>query len=510
MAPEQADGSEAGPAADLYSLALTLYEGLAGRNPLRGETVAATARLVGGPVPPLARVRGDLDPRAVRRDRPRALPGAASRAARSRDCRPRSITRSTPPAAPPPQVDPGVTVADGGGVLLAPDGGHTVRVATPAVAAPASAASRSRAAGARSRPRAPRRPAVRPGARRLRRAHAAWRARSRPGRCAARRCHCSPGNTTARRPPSALRRSPRSSRRSRRASAWLLLGLGAIAWLGAIGHPGAALMLAAALAAGRGVARAAPLAVVGVRGGTGARRRSASARRRRRLPAGSAAAFARVPRWVRSPIGGWRSPRCSAAGACVLGQPSGVRALASWQGSISGALHHALIPMCSDPRLWASAGLWGLAAAVLPWIVRGPLSPERAIAAAVWAAALTVGGDRDRRAPGHAATAAPAGVLGARDGARRGRAARSPALAPTGGRPVAWTRSRGPCEQTTPRNDERPPQPRDQDRRPRRGGVRPGFPQRDHAGRAGAPARSRDGSPPSGLVLRARRSPTST
>ena len=63
MAPEQADGRDAGPAADLYSLALTLYEGFAGTNPLRGETVAATARRVGAPMP-LARatLRPDLPP----------------------------------------------------------------------------------------------------------------------------------------------------------------------------------------------------------------------------------------------------------------------------------------------------------------------------------------------------------------------------------------------------------------------------------------------------------------
>ena len=44
MSPEQALGRPAGPQADLYSLALTIYEGFAGDNPLRGATVAATAR----------------------------------------------------------------------------------------------------------------------------------------------------------------------------------------------------------------------------------------------------------------------------------------------------------------------------------------------------------------------------------------------------------------------------------------------------------------------------------
>ncbi len=57
MAPEQADGREVGPAADLYSLALVLYEALTGVNPRersgsmrRGHTF----------VPPLRRQRRDL------------------------------------------------------------------------------------------------------------------------------------------------------------------------------------------------------------------------------------------------------------------------------------------------------------------------------------------------------------------------------------------------------------------------------------------------------------------
>ena len=62
MAPEQAEGRAAGPAADLYSLGLTLYEGFAGENPLRGDTVAATARRIGAPIPPLAELRPDLPP----------------------------------------------------------------------------------------------------------------------------------------------------------------------------------------------------------------------------------------------------------------------------------------------------------------------------------------------------------------------------------------------------------------------------------------------------------------
>ena len=60
MAPEQSDGEDAGPEADLYSLALVLYEAFSGVNPVRGRTPAATARRIGSPIEPLARRRRDL------------------------------------------------------------------------------------------------------------------------------------------------------------------------------------------------------------------------------------------------------------------------------------------------------------------------------------------------------------------------------------------------------------------------------------------------------------------
>jgi hypothetical protein len=60
MAPEQAEGAEVGEAADLYALALCLYEGLAGVNPVRARGAGATARRVGQRLPPLGRLRRDL------------------------------------------------------------------------------------------------------------------------------------------------------------------------------------------------------------------------------------------------------------------------------------------------------------------------------------------------------------------------------------------------------------------------------------------------------------------
>jgi eukaryotic-like serine/threonine-protein kinase len=60
MAPEQAAGSGASEASDVYSLALTLYECWTGTQPVAGDTPAQTARQIGNPVPALGDYRPDL------------------------------------------------------------------------------------------------------------------------------------------------------------------------------------------------------------------------------------------------------------------------------------------------------------------------------------------------------------------------------------------------------------------------------------------------------------------
>ena len=60
MSPEQAEGRPAGPEADVYSLALMLYECWSGENPNRRATPAATARAIGSRPRRLRRLRPDL------------------------------------------------------------------------------------------------------------------------------------------------------------------------------------------------------------------------------------------------------------------------------------------------------------------------------------------------------------------------------------------------------------------------------------------------------------------
>jgi serine/threonine protein kinase len=60
MAPEQAEGRDAGPAADLYSVALVVYEALTGVNPLHGIRTGGRSRRLATYLPPLRRQRRDL------------------------------------------------------------------------------------------------------------------------------------------------------------------------------------------------------------------------------------------------------------------------------------------------------------------------------------------------------------------------------------------------------------------------------------------------------------------
>ncbi len=79
MAPEQAEGGAVTGAADLYSLALVLYEALTGVNPVRAPGAAATVRRLGTRLPSLGRLRPDLPAPLVAAIDCALLPDAAVR-----------------------------------------------------------------------------------------------------------------------------------------------------------------------------------------------------------------------------------------------------------------------------------------------------------------------------------------------------------------------------------------------------------------------------------------------
>ena len=79
MAPEQAEGERVTEAADVYSLALILYEGWTGVNPVRGSGPGRHRAAPRHPLPPLRSRRRDL-PRPGRRHRRGARPRGPSSA----------------------------------------------------------------------------------------------------------------------------------------------------------------------------------------------------------------------------------------------------------------------------------------------------------------------------------------------------------------------------------------------------------------------------------------------
>ena len=106
MAPEQAQGLPAGAAADLFSLALVLYEALSGTNPLRTAVTGGRHTRAGVYLPPLRRQRRDL---------PRQLGGAVDLA-----LRPRASERGTLGELRSALVSAVGRVADEPGVVEAP------------------------------------------------------------------------------------------------------------------------------------------------------------------------------------------------------------------------------------------------------------------------------------------------------------------------------------------------------------------------------------------------------
>ncbi len=342
MAPEQAEGAPVGPAADLYALALVLYEALAGINPVRAAAPAATARRVAAGVPSLGRVRRDLDPGVV---------AALDRALRRRPDERGDVSdlREALQAATP-EADAGE--------------GRTLILPEPAIAeagdAPASwrhrlaqrtVAGVAAAAVAAAADAAPHAPPVDP----LLAAAAVG---------------------------AAVALLPRV--------AWLASAVAAVAWLaaGPPHEPGTALMVAAGLAACPlllpragwlwSLPAAAPaLAAAGLAG---------------MWPALAALVSGAWRRAALAALGGWWIVLAEplAGRDLFLGRAAGTGAPAAWADSPSEAVRDALVPLAGSGALVMLA-LWAAAAVALPHALRGRSPLAVTLGALAWAVALVVG-----------------------------------------------------------------------------------------------------------------------
>jgi tRNA A-37 threonylcarbamoyl transferase component Bud32 len=408
MAPEQACGQPPGPAADLYSLALVLYEALSGVNPRRGQDAFRGPLPSEAPLPSLRRQRREL---------PRQLTAALDRA-----LSPRASERGSLAQLREALMDCQGQLSDRCGTVAPP-------WRLPAL----TAATRLWSAGTQSRARqSPGTPATAElGAR-------AWGADGQP----------SDARTGAEDPPVARRAAP---------PAWVqravaaLAGAGAAAWLdGRLGGaaPSGALALAAAvlllLAPRLGwlalVVLLAGVAAVGGHAGdallvalAGLAPALLIARRGALWPLGAVAvalgmvglggvwpALAGRARgvWARASLGAigwaWLSFAAALSGAQVyVRDPPGVPPPAAFAGSPALAVHGAFAHL-ARPSALAGAVVWAVGSAVAPLVAR-PRSPALAVVAAVvWAAALAFGAIAlSGPAEGPTAATAAIGALGA-------------------------------------------------------------------------------------------------
>ncbi len=404
MAPEQSEGRPVGTPADVYSLALVLYEALTGANPVRGTTPAATARRIGCALPPLRASRRGLpavladtldaalqpDPR----ERP-TLPqlraalervGGAALAISARHVAPHRSPEALgtvpqpagtvrQPAGTVPQ--PAGTVPQPAGTVPQPAG--TLREPAPIVPQPAAARAAASPAGAPAG-------ALSPGVAAAEAEPAAGRARL-AERLA---------------PPRIL---------------WVGCALALVVWQAARGRPGLALLLLALAAplslfgrrpgAGPLVAALAPmLGLVGLAGAYPALAGQAGSARRRAL-------LGAVGYWwlvLATPLLVAGAHR----GRLWLAPASARPPRAAWEAGLDSAAVHVLAPMLTLGLLLGGA-LWALGATVLPWIVRGRSAAVDVVAAVVWSALLCAAAPAlDAGLPLGAAATLPRGaVLGA-------------------------------------------------------------------------------------------------
>jgi len=342
MAPEQSEGREAAEPADLYALALVLYEGFSGVNPVRGSTPAATARRIGSRLAPLGRRRGDL---------------------------PCSLTSAIDLALAPEPEQRG-TLED---LHLAIEEALARGLRRP-----------RRGRGLRGKGVLPGGNVPSPEARRHETDELERELDERivGQRRIVQREEALPNEDL---PGEGPTRSTRSLVLPR--AVWLGCALGVIVWQVWVGHPGTALLLLAAAAplvllprkAGLGWLTAALAPVLGLAGLAGAF--PALAGQRARIA--DRAALAALGYWwliLATPLLEER---------LWLGVPTGTPPRVVWEESLSGAAAHVVGPSLSLGVL-RGAAVWVAGAVLLPWVVRGRSAVLDLIAAAVWSLALLI------------------------------------------------------------------------------------------------------------------------
>ncbi|MGI9184558.1 MAG: protein kinase domain-containing protein [Solirubrobacteraceae bacterium] len=362
MAPEQAEGREAGACADLYSLALVLYEALTGVNPVRIISTDRRARRLGAHLPPLRRQRHDL-PRALGSGIDFALRPHPRERGRISDLRQALVAAHG-------------QVGDEPGVVAAPRASREHRLdeawsqpdGRPADDHPAEAADRA-AEGQR---------------------HRAWPARGLAGAGAA--------ATAAWLTAHALSPAPLPPAAAALLAAGLVMLLPRVGWLTLLVAMGAATAAQghAGLALLAGVALLVPVALAPLRATVWPLAAGAPALGLTGL-AGLAGAWPALAgfapsAWRRAAIGAggwvWLALVTPVAGRVLYLSPLPSIAPAShWAGSASATATHVLSPLLRSGVL-APAVVWAVAAAVLPWLVRGRSLPLDLIRAVVWAATL--------------------------------------------------------------------------------------------------------------------------
>jgi eukaryotic-like serine/threonine-protein kinase len=350
MAPEQAAGHRVDERADLYSLALVVYEALAGTNPVRAGSPAATARRVGTVLPSLRRTRRDL---------PEELCAAVDRA-----LRPRPEERGTLDELAEALADALPEVSDEGGTVAPHPLERAEALALPGWAARAAAGVLAGGLVAA--------------------ALAATGAQAAAGAFAG----------------VAVAAFPRA--------AWLAAALATIGFLGAE-NPGGALLVAAAAAPvplllrGAGALWSVPALapLVGIVSLAGAFPALAGTARgwMRRAALGALGAWWALlaqPLLGRALLQGPGAVGVPASGGQVREAGQRLAAGVGPHGLELGPLAHApagdVVHRVFEPLVTGGAllypAIWAVAAAVLPWLVRGRHLAVDVIAAAAWAATL--------------------------------------------------------------------------------------------------------------------------